>query len=127
MFLIIILRQCQDCTLQYVRGARYFTSLQLLAKVKEIDSEIFTKSGLMVGLGEMDIEIQQLMDDLRVADVDFLTVGQYLQPTPKHAAIERFMSPQEFDTLAVKARAKGFFIGGSKSLDTFLLSRRGGF
>ena len=91
-------------------GARYFTSLQLLAKVKELDPSIFTKSGLMVGLGETDIEIHQLMDDLRAADVDFLTAGQYLQPTVKHAGVDRFMTPEEFEKLAKKARAKGFLL-----------------
>ncbi|MGB1361484.1 MAG: lipoyl synthase [Alphaproteobacteria bacterium] len=91
-------------------GARYFTSLQLLSKVKEMDPSIFTKSGLMVGLGESDMEIHQLMDDLRAADVDFLTAGQYLQPTVKHAAVDRFMTPDEFDALANKARAKGFLL-----------------
>ncbi len=91
-------------------GARYFTSLQLLAKVKELDPSIFTKSGLMVGLGETDIEIHQLMDDLRAADVDFLTAGQYLQPTIKHTGVDRFMTPDEFEKLAKKARGKGFLL-----------------
>jgi lipoic acid synthetase len=89
-------------------GARYFTSLKLLSRVKEIDRAMFTKSGLIVGLGETRGEILQVMDDLRAADVDFLTVGQYLQPTPKHAPIDRFWTPAEFDELAVLARAKGF-------------------
>ncbi len=89
-------------------GARYFTSLRLLARVKEIDPAMFTKSGLRVGLGETREEILQVMDDLRAADVDFLTVGQYLQPTPKHAPIDRFWTPAEFDELAAMARAKGF-------------------
>lgn len=91
-------------------GARYFTSLQLLAQVKQLDPSIFTKSGLMVGLGETKIEIQQMMDDYRAADVDFLTIGQYLQPTPKHAAIDRFVTPQEFETYASMARARGFLM-----------------
>ena len=91
-------------------GARYFTSLRLLSRVKEIDPAMFTKSGLMVGLGETREEILQVMDDLRAADVDFLTVGQYLQPTPKHAPLDRFWTPAEFDELAAMARAKGFLM-----------------
>lgn len=97
-------------------GARYFTSLQLLATVKQLDPSIFTKSGLMVGLGETKIEIQQMMDDYRAADVDFLTIGQYLQPTPKHAAIDRFVTPQEFDSYASMARARGFLMVSSTPL-----------
>lgn len=97
-------------------GARYFTSLQLLARVKELDPTIFTKSGLMVGLGESKIEVQQMMDDYRAADVDFLTIGQYLQPTPKHAAIDRFVTPEEFDTFATMARARGFSMVSSSPL-----------
>lgn len=97
-------------------GARYFTSLQLLAMVKQLDPSIFTKSGLMVGLGETKIEIQQLMDDYRAADVDFLTIGQYLQPTPKHAAIDRFVTPQEFESYASMARARGFLMVSSTPL-----------
>jgi lipoic acid synthetase len=97
-------------------GARYFTSLQLLSKVKEFDPSMFTKSGLMVGLGETREEILQVMDDLRAADVDFLTVGQYLQPTPKHAAIDRFWTPAEFDELATLARAKGFLMVSASPL-----------
>ena len=89
-------------------GARYFHSLRLLQKVKEIDAAIFTKSGLMVGLGEERGEILQVMDDLRVADVDFLTIGQYLQPTRKHHEVIAFVTPQEFDAYAAIARAKGF-------------------
>ena len=89
-------------------GARYFHSLRLLQKVKEIDAAIFTKSGLMVGLGEERGEILQVMDDLRVADVDFLTMGQYLQPTRKHHEVMAFVTPQEFDAYAAIARAKGF-------------------
>jgi lipoic acid synthetase len=89
-------------------GARYFASLQLLARVKEIDPKMFTKSGLMVGLGESREEIMQVMDDLRAAGVDFLTIGQYLQPTRKHAAVERFWTPDEFKGLEAIARAKGF-------------------
>jgi lipoic acid synthetase len=89
-------------------GARYFQSLRLLDTVKQLDPEIFTKSGLMVGLGEARPEIGQVMDDLRIADVDFLTIGQYLQPSVKHAAIDRFVTPEEFEEYAVMARAKGF-------------------
>ncbi len=89
-------------------GARYYQSLRLLDKVKQVDPAIFTKSGLMVGLGESKAEISQVMDDLRIADVDFLTIGQYLQPTVKHAAVERFWTPEEFEDLAAMARAKGF-------------------
>jgi len=91
-------------------GARYFASLQLLAKVKETDPSSFTKSGLMVGLGETRAEIGQVMDDLRAADVDFLTIGQYLQPTPKHATVEKFWTPDEFAQLAAMARGKGFLM-----------------
>jgi lipoic acid synthetase len=89
-------------------GARYFQSLRLLDTVKRLDASIFTKSGLMVGLGEAKPEIGQVMDDLRIADVDFLTLGQYLQPSVKHAAVERFVTPEEFEEYAVTARAKGF-------------------
>ena len=97
-------------------GARYFTSLRLLSRVKEIDPAMFTKSGLMVGLGETREEILQVMDDLRAADVDFLTVGQYLQPTPKHAALDRFWTPAEFEELAAHARAKGFLMVSASPL-----------
>lgn len=97
-------------------GARYFTSLRLLARVKEIDSSMFTKSGLMVGLGETREEILQVMDDLRAADVDFLTVGQYLQPSPKHAPLDRFWTPAEFEELANLARAKGFLMVSASPL-----------
>ncbi|HYD66083.1 lipoyl synthase [Azospirillum sp.] len=97
-------------------GARYFTSLQLLAKVKEIDPSMFTKSGIMVGLGETKEEVAQVMDDLRAADVDFLTIGQYLQPTPKHAAVDRFVTPEEFEGYARLARAKGFLMVSASPL-----------
>lgn len=97
-------------------GARYFHSLRLLQQVKEIDPSIFTKSGLMVGLGETRIEIMQVMDDLRSADVDFLTIGQYLQPTPKHAAVDRFVTPDEFAEYATLAKAKGFLLVASTPL-----------
>lgn len=91
-------------------GARYYQSLRLLDRVKQLDESIFTKSGLMVGLGETRSEIMQVMDDLRIANVDFLTIGQYLQPTVKHAAIDRFVPPLEFDEYAAIARAKGFLL-----------------
>ena len=97
-------------------GARYFTSLDLLQRAKKIDPAIFTKSGLMVGLGEEKIEIMQVMDDLRAAGVDFLTIGQYLQPTPKHAAIARFVTPEEFKSYETIARAKGFLMVSSSPL-----------
>jgi lipoic acid synthetase len=89
-------------------GARYYASLRLLDRAKELVPDGFTKSGLMVGLGESREEIMQVMDDLRAAGVDFLTVGQYLQPTRKHAALDRFWSPEEFKALEATARAKGF-------------------
>ena len=89
-------------------GARYYQSLRLLDRVKQRDPSIFTKSGLMVGLGESRSEITQVMDDLRIADVDFLTIGQYLQPTVKHAAVAEFITPEAFDDYAALARAKGF-------------------
>jgi lipoic acid synthetase len=91
-------------------GARYYQSLRLLDQVKMLDPSIFTKSGMMVGLGEQRHEIYQVMDDLRVADVDFLTLGQYLQPSVKHAAIDRFVPPDEFTEFASMARAKGFLM-----------------
>ncbi len=91
-------------------GARYFASLKLLSRVKELAPEMFTKSGMMVGLGEGRQEVHQVMDDLREAEVDFLTIGQYLQPTPKHHAIERFVPPEEFDAHAQMARGKGFLM-----------------
>jgi len=97
-------------------GARYFTSLNLLKRAKELDATMFTKSGLMVGLGESKEEIGQVMDDLRAADVDFLTIGQYLQPTPKHAAVARFVTPEEFDSYATLARAKGFLLASCSPL-----------
>ena len=97
-------------------GARYFVSLRLLARVKEIDSGAFTKSGLMVGLGETREEIMQVMDDLRAAGVDFLTIGQYLQPSRKHAAVERFWTPDEFKALEGIARAKGFLMVSASPL-----------
>jgi lipoic acid synthetase len=89
-------------------GARYYQSMRLLDTVKQLDPAIFTKSGMMVGLGEQRSEILQVMDDLRVADVDFLTLGQYLQPSVKHAAVDRFVTPDEFGDYAAMARSKGF-------------------
>ena len=91
-------------------GARYYQSLRLLDRVKMVDPTIFTKSGLMLGLGEQRAEVMQVMDDLRVADVDFLTLGQYLQPTVKHAAVDRFVPPDEFADYAAMARSKGFLM-----------------
>jgi len=91
-------------------GARYYHSLRLLEKVKERDPSQFTKSGLMVGLGETKEEVTQVMDDMRVAGVDFLTIGQYLQPTRKHAAIDRYVTPEEFQSLEDIARSKGFLM-----------------
>jgi lipoic acid synthetase len=97
-------------------GARYFNSLHLLKTVKELDPSIFTKSGLMVGLGESSDEVLQVMDDLRSAEVDFITIGQYLQPTPAHVAIERYVTPDEFEYYARMARAKGFLMVASSPL-----------
>ncbi len=89
-------------------GARYYQSLRLLDRVKQLDPSIFTKSGLMLGLGEEKMELAQVMDDLRIADVDFITMGQYLQPTVKHAAVARFVTPDEFEDYGAMARVKGF-------------------
>src|SRR5215467_10941374 len=97
-------------------GARYFASLRLLQRAKELEPSGFTKSGLMVGLGESREEIMQVMDDLRAAGVDFLTIGQYLQPTRKHAAVERFWTPEEFRSLEGIARAKGFLMVSASPL-----------
>ena len=97
-------------------GARYFVSLELLDDIKKKNAKIFTKSGLMVGLGETKEEIYQVMDDLRSADVDFLTIGQYLQPTVKHARLEKFISPQEFNTFGKMAYSKGFLMVSSSPL-----------
>jgi lipoic acid synthetase len=97
-------------------GARYFHSLRLLQRVKERDPEQFTKSGVMVGLGETKEEVMQVMDDMRSAGVDFITIGQYLQPTRKHAPIDRFVEPAEFQALEAIARAKGFLMVSSSPL-----------
>ena len=91
-------------------GARYFHSLTVLQKVKTLDPLIFTKSGIMVGLGETDEEVGQLMDDLRSAEVDFMTIGQYLQPTPKHAEVARFVTPDAFTHYSKIGQAKGFLL-----------------
>ena len=97
-------------------GARYFQSLRLLDRVRSLDPTIFTKSGLMLGLGETRPELSQVMDDLRVAEVDFLTLGQYLQPTVKHVAVDRFVPPDEFAEYGSMARAKGFLMVASSPL-----------
>ncbi|MBC7165992.1 lipoyl synthase [Phenylobacterium sp.] len=97
-------------------GARYFHSLRLLERVKERDPRQFTKSGLMVGLGETKEEVMQVMDDMRSAGVDFITIGQYLQPTRKHAAIDRYVTPEEFKAYEEIARAKGFLMVSASPL-----------
>lgn len=97
-------------------GARYFHSLNILSDVKRLDPSIFTKSGIMVGLGEEDSEVGQIMDDLRAADVDFMTIGQYLQPTPKHAVVDRFVTPEQFETYHQQGLAKGFLMMSSTPL-----------
>ena len=97
-------------------GARYYHSLRLLERVKQRDSSQFTKSGLMVGLGESKEEVMQVMDDMRSAGIDFLTIGQYLQPTRKHAAVERFVTPEEFASYEEIARAKGFLMVSASPL-----------
>ena len=97
-------------------GARYYASLRLLEMVKRLDPSIFTKSGVMLGLGEERMEVHQVMDDMRSADIDFLTMGQYLQPTPRHAKVIDFVTPQAFDAYAQIARAKGFLQVASSPL-----------
>src|SRR5216683_2645353 len=97
-------------------GARYFASIRLLQRIKELDPAMFSKSGIMVGLGEERNEILQVMDDLRSAGVDFLTIGQYLQPTRKHHAVIRFIPPDEFKALEAIARAKGFLMVSASPL-----------
>jgi lipoic acid synthetase len=97
-------------------GARYFHSMRLLQRVKELDPTIFTKSGIMVGLGEAREEVLQVMDDMRSANIDFLTIGQYLQPTRKHAAVDRFVTPDEFKSYETVARTKGFLLVSSSPL-----------
>ena len=91
-------------------GARYFHSLRLLQRVKELDPTMFTKSGIMVGLGEDAQGVKQVMDDMRAADIDFLTIGQYLQPTPKHHRVDRFVTPEEFKSYETAAYGKGFLM-----------------
>jgi lipoic acid synthetase len=97
-------------------GARYYHSLRLLERAKELDPSLFTKSGIMVGLGETRNEVLQVMDDLRSAGVDFLTIGQYLQPSRRHAPIDRFVTPEEFEAYARIAAAKGFLLVSSSPL-----------
>jgi lipoic acid synthetase len=97
-------------------GARYFHSLNLLHNVKRLDPTIFTKSGIMVGLGETNEEVVQVMDDFRAADVDFMTIGQYLQPTKKHAVVDRYVTPDEFKYLERVARTKGFLMVSASPL-----------
>jgi len=97
-------------------GARYYASLRLLEEVKSHDPMIFTKSGIMLGLGEQRLEVHQVMDDMRTVDIDFMTMGQYLQPTPKHAAVEDFVTPKAFDAFGAIARAKGFLQVASSPL-----------
>ena len=97
-------------------GSRYFSSLELLKNVKKIDKDIFTKSGIMVGLGETRDEILQVMDDLKAAEVDFLTIGQYLQPSVKHFPLDRYYTPKEFEDLGIIAKAKGFLLVSSSPL-----------
>ncbi len=97
-------------------GARYFASLELLKKAKENNHKVFTKSGIMVGLGEELDEIVQVMDDLRSANVDFLTIGQYLQPSVKHHPLERYYHPEEFKDLELIAKSKGFLLVSSSPL-----------
>ncbi len=97
-------------------GSRYFSSLELLKNAKNIDKNVFTKSGLMVGLGENKDEINQVMDDLRSAEVDFLTIGQYLQPSAKHHPLDRYYNPEEFEELKITAESKGFLLVSSSPL-----------
>ena len=97
-------------------GARYFHSLKLLSRVKELAPAMFTKSGIMLGLGEQRNEILQVMDDLRAAEVDFITIGQYLRPSAKHHPVARYVTPAEFDTYATIARAKGFLMVAASPL-----------
>jgi lipoic acid synthetase len=97
-------------------GARYFHSLRLLQRVKELDPQMFTKSGIMVGLGETRDQVLQVMDDMRSADIDFITIGQYLQPSRKHAAIDRFVPPDEFKSYETIAYSKGFLMVASSPL-----------
>ena len=111
-----IWKPCRASTAPSGRGARYYHSVRLLERAKELDPALFTKSGMMVGLGETREQVAQVMDDLRCADVDFLTIGQYLQPTPKHHAVDRFVTPEEFEAYAALARAKGFLLVSASPL-----------
>jgi lipoic acid synthetase len=97
-------------------GARYYASLRLLEEVKRQDPSVFTKSGIMLGLGEQRLEVHQVMDDMRCADIDFLTMGQYLRPTPKHAEVAEYVTPKAFDAYGAIARAKGFLQVASSPL-----------
>ena len=97
-------------------GSRYFSSLELLKNAKKINKNVFTKSGIMVGLGEKKDEILQVMDDLKSAEVDFLTIGQYLQPSAKHFPLDRYYLPEEFDNLGKIAKSKGFLLVSSSPL-----------
>jgi lipoic acid synthetase len=97
-------------------GARYYASLRLLEQVKRLSPTVFTKSGVMVGLGEQRLEVHQVMDDMRSAGIDFLTMGQYLQPTPRHATVEEFVTPDAFKAYASIARAKGFLLVAASPL-----------
>ena len=97
-------------------GSRYFSSLELLKNAKQVNKNVFTKSGIMVGLGESRDEILQVMDDLKAADVDFLTIGQYLQPSTKHFPLDRYYTPKEYDDLGIIAKAKGFLLVSSSPL-----------
>ena len=97
-------------------GARYFSSLELLKSAKKINKKVFTKSGLMVGLGEKKDEILQVMDDLISAEVDFLTIGQYLQPSIKHHPLDKYYKPEEFEELKIIAKSKGFLLVSSSPL-----------
>jgi lipoyl synthase len=97
-------------------GARYYHSLRLLETVKTLDPSIFTKSGVMAGLGEERLEVHQVMDDMRSADIDFLTIGQYLQPTPRHAKVDRYVTPDEFNAYGTMAKAKGFLLAAASPL-----------
>lgn len=97
-------------------GARYYHSLRLLETVKKVDPSIFTKSGIMVGLGEERLEVSQVMDDMRMADIDFMTIGQYLQPTPRHAKVDRFVTPDEFKSYERMGKGKGFLLISSTPL-----------
>ena len=97
-------------------GSRYFSSLELLKNAKQVNKNVFTKSGIMVGLGESRNEVLQVMDDLKAADVDFLTIGQYLQPSTKHYPLDRYYTPKEFEDLGTIAKAKGFLLVSSSPL-----------